>query len=99
LTVETPIPIPNEESQSMSQAKIYSFLNQVFADVFRRDDVELHPGLSAKDVVGWDSLRQVEINLALEEKFNIRIRTREMRDVSNIGDLVALVARKIGSAQ
>ena len=82
----------------MSEAEIYVFLRQVFAQVFDRDDIELHPALAARDVVGWDSFRQVEINLALEEKFNIRIRTREMQDVANLGDLVALVTRKIGAA-
>jgi len=78
----------------MTEAEIYAFLRQVFAEVFNRDDIDVHPALSAKDLVGWDSFRQVEINLALEEKFNIRIRTREMQDVANVGDLVALVARK-----
>ena len=78
----------------MTEAEIYTFLRQVFAEVFNRGDIDVHPALTARDVIGWDSFRQVEINLALEEKFNIRIRTREMQDVANIGDLVALVARK-----
>ena len=57
----------------MTEVEIYTFLRQVFAEVFNRDDIDVHPALTAKDVVGWDSFRQVEINLALEEKFNIEI--------------------------
>jgi len=82
----------------MSEAEIYTFLRQVFAEVFNRDDIVVHPALTAGDLAGWDSFRQVEIYLALEERFNIRIRTREMQDVANVGDLVALVARKCGAS-
>jgi acyl carrier protein len=82
----------------MTEAEIYTFLRQVFAEVFNRDDIDVQPALTARDVVGWDSFRQVEINLALEEKFNIRIRTREMQDIANVGDLVGLVARKRAAA-
>jgi acyl carrier protein len=82
----------------MSEAEIYSFLRQVFANLFNRDGIQLHPGLTAQDIVGWDSFKQVEITLALEEKYNIRIRTKELNDVANLGDLVALVVRKGGAS-
>jgi acyl carrier protein len=82
----------------MNDAEVYVFLKKVFRDVFDRDDVVPHPTLTSKDVVGWDSLRQVEIILALEEKYGIRIRTRELNSVANVGDLVALVRQKVGAA-
>jgi len=34
---------------------------------------KVHSALASKDVVGWDSLRQVKIILALEAKFAIRL--------------------------
>jgi acyl carrier protein len=77
----------------MSEADVYAFLKDVFRDVFGRDDIVLHPALTARDVVGWDSFRQVEIALALQEKYNIRIRTRDLNEVANVGELVALVVR------
>lgn len=79
----------------MQDAEIYQFLGPVFAEIFGRTDIILSPGLAAKDVVGWDSFKQVEITLALEEKFGIRIRTKDLNDVANVGDLVALVLRKV----
>ena len=81
----------------MDRSDIFSFLGAVFHDVFGRDDIVIHPGLTAKDVVGWDSFKQVEITLALEEKYGIRIRTRELNDVDNVGDLADLVLRKVGA--
>lgn len=82
----------------MNEADVYTFLRQVFKDLFGRDDIVLHPELTAQDVVGWDSFRQVEITLSLEEKFDIRIRTKEINNLSNLGDLVALVLKKTGKA-
>jgi acyl carrier protein len=83
----------------MRESEIYEFLKEVFKDIFGRDDIFLSPALTAQDVVGWDSFRQVEITLALEERYGIRIRTKELSNVANLGDLVALVLRKTESAQ
>ena len=83
----------------MDQSEVYVFLKQVFSEVFGRDDIILHPGLTAQDVVGWDSFRQVEITLALEDKFGIRIRTKELNNLANVGDLVALVVQKSEAKQ
>jgi len=83
----------------MDQSEVYVFLKQVFSEVFGRDDIILHPGLTAQDVVGWDSFRQVEITLALEDKFGIRIRTKELNNLANVGDLVGLVVQKSEAKQ
>lgn len=79
----------------MNETIIYDFLKLAFVDIFGRDDIVITPALSAKDVVGWDSFKQVEIIMALEEKFNIRIRARELNEVAKVGDLVALVNQKL----
>jgi len=84
---------------AMNRAEIYSFLQQVFAEVFGRDDIVIHPCLTAADVVGWDSFRQVEITLAMEERFAIRIRTKELNNLTNVGDLVTLVLQKTGGTE
>jgi acyl carrier protein len=73
---------------------VYAALRDIFRDVFARPDIVLHPGLTAGDVVGWDSFRHVEIVLALEERYAIRISTRELEKVLTLGDLVALVLGK-----
>ncbi len=66
-------------------AEILEFLAQTLRDVFKRNDIEVHLGLTAADVVGWDSMKQVEIILALQEKFGIRIRPRDVANVWDVG--------------
>jgi acyl carrier protein len=77
-----------------NEAEIYSGLTVIFHDVFMRDDLVLKPELSAKDVQGWDSFKQIEIIMATEEKYGIKFTTRELDSLQNVGDLVRVVTAK-----
>jgi acyl carrier protein len=59
-----------------------------------RDDLVLKPELSAKDLPGWDSFKQIEIILASEERFGIKLTRRELNSLQCVGDLVRVVAGK-----
>jgi acyl carrier protein len=78
----------------MTEPEIYAALTTIVHDVFLRDDLVLTPELSAKDVPDWDSFKQIEIIIAVEEHFGIKFRTRELDSLNNIGDLVHLIASK-----
>jgi acyl carrier protein len=78
----------------MSEPEIYEALTTIFRDVFLRDDLMLTPALAAQDVPDWDSFKQIEIIIAVEEHFGIKFRTREMDSLNNVGDLVRLIASK-----
>lgn len=77
----------------MTEAALYETLSEIFRDVFMRD-VELRPELTAKDVPGWDSFKQIEIIVALEERYGIKFHTRELDSLHNVGDLVRVVSGK-----
>lgn len=78
----------------MDEAALYTVLSEIFRDVFLRD-IELKPTLTAKDVAGWDSFKQIEIIVALEERYNIKFHTRELDALQSVGDLVRVLAAKI----
>ena len=78
----------------MTEEKIYAELTEIFNDVFMSDTMKLTPELSAKDVPGWDSFKQIEIMVSVEERFNIKLNTREIDSLRNVGDLAAVIARK-----
>ncbi len=79
----------------MTEPEIYAALSEIFSDVFLRDDLQLTPGLTAKDVAGWDSFKQIEIVLATEQRFGIKLRTREIDGLQSVGDLATLVSTKL----
>ena len=75
----------------MPETEIYAALTEIFRDIFLNDEMQLTPTLSAKDVEGWDSFKQIEIILATETRFAIRLKTKEIDTLSCVGDLAGLI--------
>jgi acyl carrier protein len=80
----------------MTEDEIYSVLAEIFRDVFMREDLTLIPELTSKDVEGWDSFKQIEIVIAVEERFGIHLTTRDLDALQNVGDLVRVIVSGIG---
>jgi acyl carrier protein len=57
----------------------------------------LTPETTAHDVSGWNSFRQVEIILEVEERFAIKLTTSDVDKLECVGDLVTIIAAKTGS--
>lgn len=55
---------------------------------------EIRPEDSFFDL-GVDSLKRIEMELAFEEKFPISITDKDSEKITNVGDLVAFVIKKI----
>ncbi len=79
----------------MNEAEVYAGLTAIFRQVFASDDFMLTPSLSAEDVPGWDSLKMIMILTATEERFGIRIRSREVDQLTCVGDLMTLISAKL----
>lgn len=77
-----------------TEAQAYAGLGEIFSDVFMREDIPLRAETAAKDVEGWDSFKQIEIIMAVEEKFGIKFQTRDLDAMRNVGDLARLIAVK-----
>ena len=78
----------------MDEAEIYPKMTAILQEVFDRDDLEATPGLSASQVEGWDSFKQVEILIATQEAFGMKFSSRELDAMKTVGDLVGIVAAK-----
>ena len=75
----------------MDEPQIYARLTDIFQDVFDEESIRLTPGLSAKDVEGWDSLTHIRLILTIEKAFKIKFSTSEIGKLEDVGDLVALI--------
>ncbi len=81
----------------MTEAELLTAITPSFCDAFSDDDFKPTMTMTAKDVPGWDSYKQVNILIALEEKFGVKFRSREIDKLANVGDLVRLLGEKLGS--
>ncbi len=59
-------------------------------------DFDITDETVAAEVPGWDSLSHVKILTAIEDAFRIRFRSLEVLRLRNVGELQALVDRKVG---
>jgi acyl carrier protein len=74
--------------------EIYAELTKIFRRVFADDSIILQPQLAAEDVDGWDSLKQAEIIIAVQDRFGIKFGVREIDAFVCVGDLVDVIRRK-----
>lgn len=80
----------------MTETEIYTQLTEILQDTFMDDDLVATPGLTARDVDGWDSMKQIEIIIAAEERFNTKFSTSEIEQLQCVGDFAGLLMRKVG---
>jgi acyl carrier protein len=75
----------------MDESAIYARLTEIFQNVFDDDLITATPGLSAKDIGGWDSLAHVRLMLTVERAFKVKFSTSEINKMQRVGDLVTLI--------
>lgn len=71
-------------------------LQEIFRDLFDDESIVLTDSTSAKDVAGWDSLKNVRLIVQIEKAFKIRFGTGEVVGLNNVGELLALIDKKRG---
>ena len=69
-----------------TEAAIYEGLTEVFHDVLGGDSLLLAPTLPANRVTGGDSVRMVTIILCAERHSAVKLRSRELDQLKNVGD-------------
>lgn len=78
----------------MTREEIYCRLNEVFSDVFARDDITVDDATTAKDVEGWDSLMHIALINAVEDEFDMRFDMKQVVGMKNVGEMVDAILLK-----
>jgi acyl carrier protein len=82
----------------MDRAAVYERLTKVFEDVFDKEDLAIHDGTVAADIPGWDSLSNIQMVLAVERAFRIRLTAAQVSGLKDVGSLVTVIEKKVGRA-
>ena len=72
-------------------------LKQIILNELNLSDLEIKEETTANNVPGWDSLKHINIILAVENQFNIKFKGLEMLRIKNVGDLQKLINSKTQS--
>lgn len=68
---------------------------EIVSEFLKISPEQLTDATVAADVPGWDSLSHAEILLEIEEKLNVNFDLNDLVTISNFGDLVLCVSKKI----
>ena len=79
----------------MTEPEIMAGVAQIVHDVLGNATPTITQATAATDVPGWDSVRMVEIILRVEEHFAVRLPSREVDRLRNVGDLVSAVRDRL----
>jgi acyl carrier protein len=74
--------------------EIYRELTNIFREIFDDDSLILQPELTAADIKDWDSLKQIDILIAVQERFRLKVSSRDLDGLASVGDLVDVIQRK-----
>ena len=77
----------------MTAADIRAELTALFRTILDDPGLELRADDREGDIAGFDSGKKVLLLLAVEERFDVRLRSREIDALRTVGDWVALVHR------
>jgi acyl carrier protein len=76
--------------------KCQEALEQVFRQVFGAPNLRLRPDMTPTDIDGWDSLAHVNLIVAVEQHFKIKLDGKELRKLRTVGDLGQIIDGKLG---
>ena len=75
----------------MTESEAYALLQAAFNKVFGRTDITLTPGLTARGVIGWDSLKQLDLIMEIEDRLDLEISGEKLQNLSSVGALAELI--------
>ncbi len=79
----------------MTEAEAYAALTGIFRECFSNEALVLKGTTSARDIAGWDSAKMVYLILSVEDRFAIRMRSREIDALRCVGDWVRLILARV----
>ncbi len=71
-------------------------LDDVFHEFLKLPPGSLNDEMTMNDIDLWDSLRHMELIVAIEEKFGLELSFEEISTMHSIGAIRNLIASKIG---
>lgn len=81
----------------MSRDEVRERLEKVFREVFDDETIVITDDTSAEDIDAWDSLTHVELIVAVEEEFEMKLSAREIVRLKNVGEFISLIHEKAGA--
>jgi acyl carrier protein len=70
-------------------------LQAIFRDIFDDDEIVITNETIASDIEDWDSLSHIQLIVAIENRFDVKLKTGEIIKLKNVGDFITLLKHSL----
>jgi acyl carrier protein len=81
----------------MIKSEIIAQLQAIFRDVLDNDAILLADHTTASDVEDWDSLTHIQLIVAIEKHFRLKLDSREILSWNTVGEMADALVKRLGS--
>jgi acyl carrier protein len=83
----------------MRSEEIIVTLNKIFEELFEIDPALLKPEALFVEDLGMDSLDAVDLIVAIEKEFGVRVNEEDARAIRTLGDIYNAVEKRFGTSE
>lgn len=81
----------------MNREEVNGKLTEIFRDNFDDDNLVLTDETTAEDIEDWDSLAQIDLIVAIQKEFDIKLKIKEVNSTKNVGEMIDLILNKVNA--
>ncbi|MCR5590425.1 MAG: acyl carrier protein [Lachnospiraceae bacterium] len=81
----------------MTHEEIMEKVREIFREVFDDETLAVNDSTNSSDIEDWDSLEHITLVVSMEKEFNMKFDLKEVNKLANVGEMVDLIASKLGS--
>ena len=75
----------------MTREEVFERLNKVFQEVFDDETIEVNDDTTSEDIDDWDSFEHINLIVAVEEEFSIKIPMGQIVTMKNVGEMADII--------
>ena len=80
----------------MTREDIMEKVREIFREVFDDDTLVVNDSTNSSDIEDWDSLEHISLVVSMEKEFDLKFDLKEVNALANVGEMVDLIASKLG---
>ncbi len=75
----------------MTREDVYERLNMVFREVFDDESISVNDETTSDDIDDWDSFEHINLIVAVEDEFGMKIPMGKVVTMKNVGEMVDII--------
>lgn len=79
----------------MEREEVFARLNGVFRIIFDDDSIEVNDSTTSADIEDWDSFEHVNLIVAIEKEFDIKIPMNKVLTMKNVGEMADIILKVV----